>query len=113
MDFYRKNDKRHQIFMVICDVETLTFCKESFNAEMNGGIDDVRILKKSYDTFDLALLAHCNATIVSNEMGILHALLSGGAVTVYQPSLYDEPFDLPWIFKQHMTHWRATHLQEE
>lgn len=99
--------------MMICDAETLTFCKESFNAEMNGGIDDVRILKKSYDTFDMALLAHCNATIVSNEMGILHALLSGGAATVYQPSLYDEPYYLPWIFKQRMSHWRATNLQGE
>jgi hypothetical protein len=102
MAFYRKSYK-HVIFMMICDVETLTYCKDSFDNAKSPG--DVRILRTSFDTFDLALLSSCNATIVSNDNGALAALLSGGMTTVYHPD--PEHFYFPWLLSERMPDWNS------
>lgn len=105
MDFYRKNDKRRPIFIFVCDVETLAFCKESFDGE--SAVGDARVLRKSSDTFDIVLLAKCNASIVSNEMGALFALLNGGSTTVYYPPESEKIYYIPWLLSSKMSKWTA------
>lgn len=104
MDFHRKNDRT--IFMMICDMESLVFCQESFDGKK--AVGDARILRKSIDTFDFALMTSCNSTIVSNDLGVLHALLNGGDTTVHKPEDTDEPdYYTPWLISDQMANWYA------
>lgn len=104
MNFHRKNERA--IFMIICDVETFLFCQESFDGQTAPG--DVRILRKSDDKFDFALMASCNSTIVSNDNGVLHALVNGGATTVYKPEETAEPeYNIPWTISEQMPNFYA------
>lgn len=106
MNFHRKNERT--IFIFICDVETLTFCQESFGEQVKDAAGDARILRKSIDVFDFALMASCNATIISNEVGVLHALLSGGETTVHKPEITEEPdYYVPWLISEQMANWYA------
>lgn len=92
--------------MVICDMESLTFCQESFDGKE--AIGDARILRKSIDMFDFALMTSCNSTIVSNDLGVLHALLNGGDTTVHRPEATDEPeYYVPWLISEQMANWYA------
>lgn len=104
MTFHRKNEQA--IFIFICDLETLVFCQESFDGKDSLG--DVRILRKSTDMYDFALLTNCNSTIVSNNMGVLHALLNGGETTVYRPEATSEPeYYVPWLISEQMANFYA------
>lgn len=92
--------------MMICDVEILSFCQESFDGKDAKG--DARILRKSVDTFDYALMSSCNSTIVSNEFGVLHALINGGDATVYKPEPTNDPdFYVPWLISEEMANFYA------
>jgi outer membrane lipoprotein-sorting protein len=92
--------------MIICDAETFMFCQESFDGQKAPG--DVRILRKSDDMFDFALLSSCNSTIVSNDMGVLHALVNGGDTTVYKPEETAEPeYYVPWAISELMPNFYA------
>lgn len=92
--------------MVICDVESLTFCQESFNGPKAGG--DARILRKSVDIFDFALMTSCNSTIVSNDMGVLHALVNGDDTTVHRPEATADPeYYTPWLLSVNLPNWYA------
>lgn len=104
MAFHRKNERT--IFMFICDVESLIFCEESFDGK--DAVGDARILRKSIDTFDFALMSSCNSTIVSNEMGVLHALMNGGVTTVYKPEATNDPeYYVPWVISEQMANFYA------
>lgn len=102
MAFHRKNERA--IFIFICDVESLIFCEENFDGRE--AIGDARILRKSIDVFDFALMASCNSTIVSNDMGVLHALMNGGDTTVHKPEANSEPeYNVPWVISEQMANF--------
>ncbi|CRL02477.1 CLUMA_CG015158, isoform A [Clunio marinus] len=104
MNFHRKGDRT--IFIFICDIETFIFCEESFDGKH--AVGDARILRTSVKTFDFALMTSCNSTIVSNDVGVLHALLNNGVTTVYKPKLTEEPdYYVPWMISEHMANWYA------
>lgn len=104
MAFHRKNERT--IFMFICDVESLIFCEENFDGK--DAVGDVRILRKSIDVFDFVLMASCNSTIVSNDFGVLHALMNGGVTTVFKPEPFTEPeFYIPWAISELMANFYA------
>lgn len=104
MAFHRKNDRT--IFIIICDAESLIFCEENFDGK--DAVGDVRILRKSIDMFDFALMASCNSTIVSNEMGVLHALMNDGVTTVYKPEASNEPeYYVPFMLSEQMANFYA------
>lgn len=105
MNFHRKNQRT--IFIVVCDLETFVFCQESFDGK--DAVGDARILRKSDDLFDFGLLSSCNSTIVSNDMGVLHALMiNGGDTTVHRPELTAEPeYYTPWLISEQMANFYA------
>lgn len=104
MTFHRKTDRT--IFVIICDAESLVFCQESFDGK--DAVGDARILRKSVDTFDFALMASCNATIVSNDLGVLHALVNGGEATVFKPDATGEPeYYVPFLISELMANFIA------
>lgn len=105
MAYHRKNERA--VFVIICDLETLQFCHESFDGK--DAVGDARILRKSIDNFDFALLSSCNSTIVSNaELGVLHALINGGDATVYRPEITADPeYYVPFQFSEHMANFYA------
>jgi hypothetical protein len=102
MTFHRKKYK-NVIFMVICDVETLTLCKDTFDNEKSPG--DVRILRTSNENFDFALLTSCNTTIVSNDNGALAGLLNGGITTVFHPEV--SLFSIPYLLSERISEWNS------
>lgn len=105
MTFHRKGAEK-TIFMIVCDLESLVFCQESFDGKTSAG--DVRIIRKSIDNFDFALMSSCNATIVSNDMGVLHALMNGGETTVYKPEPTADPeYYVPWLMSEQMPNFYA------
>lgn len=92
--------------MFICDVESLIFCEENFDGK--DAVGDARILRKSVDLFDFALMSNCNSTIVSNDLGVLHALMNGGVTTVYKPEATDEPeYYVPLLISEQMANFYA------
>jgi hypothetical protein len=104
MSFHRKSERA--VFVVVCDAETYLFCQESFDGKTAPG--DVRLLRKSEAAFDFALLASCNSTIVSNDMGVLHALINGGDTTVYKPAETAAPeYYVPWLISEQMPNFYA------
>lgn len=104
MAFHRKNERT--VFVVVCDVESLIFCQESFDGPK--AVGDARILRKSVDTFDFALMTLCNSTIVSNDFGVLHALLNGGDTIVRRPEATADPeYYLPWLLSEALPNWYA------
>lgn len=104
MTFHRKNEGA--IFIFVCDLESLTFCQESFDGK--DAVGDVRILRRSTDMFDFTLLSNCNSTIVSNDMGVLHALMNGGDATVYRPEATADPeYYAPWVISEQMANFYA------
>lgn len=107
MIFHRRTDSLRNIFVIICDAEMMKFCQENFEDQHNM-LDDVRLLRKSSDYYDFTLMASCNATIVSNTLGVLHALINGGKTTVRHPGQSDEPdFYVPWLISEQIPNWYA------
>lgn len=107
MDFHRKNSLT--LFIVICDAESFTLCRETFERKGKSSTadkEDARILHRSNDPFEFALMASCNATIVSNEMGVLHALMNGGITTVFRPN-FDYSYNVPFLMSEQMENWYA------
>lgn len=105
MNFHRKTAST--IFMVVCDELSMQFCRETFMSNDNPEKDDTRVNRCSTDdAFDFALLASCNATIVSNEMGVLHALYNGGITTVHHPNS-DSSYYIPFLMSEQMENWYA------
>lgn len=104
MAFHRKNERT--VFIIVCDLESLTFCQESFDGK--DAVGDARILRKSVDVYDFALLSSCNSTIVSNDMGVLHALMNGGEATVHRPEATADPdYYIPWLMSEQMANFYA------
>lgn len=82
------------------------FCQESFDGK--DAVGDARILRKSIDSFDFALMTSCNSSVVSNDMGALHALLNGGDTTVYRPEATGDPeYYVPFLLSEEMANWYA------
>lgn len=104
INFHRKNAAT--IFLVICDELSFSFCRELFENEKNPDKEDARISRRSSAVFDFALMANCNATIVSNEMGLLHSLMSGGITTVFHPNS-DSSYYVPFLMSEQMENWYA------
>jgi hypothetical protein len=108
MDFHRKNALT--VFIVICDTESFNFCRETFEHHGKSSAankeDSARILHRSNDPFDFALMSSCNATIVSNEMGVLHALMNGGIATAFRPN-FDYSYNVPFLMSEQMENWYA------
>jgi hypothetical protein len=111
MNFYRKNDELN-IFMVICDTQSVTFCHDAFEKEKNPTMMDTRVMRKSSYAFDFVMMSSCNSTIISNEIGTLHALMSGGVTIAYKPEPHKEPrFYVPWLVSEKMDNWYSISVQ--
>lgn len=111
MAFHRKTEQT--VFIFVCDLESLTFCQESFDGKE--AVGDARILRKSIDMFDFTLLSNCNSTIISNDMGVLHALINGGDATVHRPEATADPdYYVPWLISEELANfyaidWHSSH----
>ncbi|KAG5680809.1 hypothetical protein PVAND_010294 [Polypedilum vanderplanki] len=105
MNFHRKNGGP-KIFMIICETQIFSFCRDIFEKKQKKA--DTRIMRKSSDVFDFTMMANCNGTIISNEMGVLHALMNGGMTVVYKPDLKNDPqFYIPWLMSEKMHNWHV------
>jgi hypothetical protein len=99
-----KNSTKRNIFVVVCEPPKFTFCRETFLK--NTTAYDVHLTRKSMNTFDFILMSTCNSTIVSNEMGVLHALINGGIAVTFKPGLKNDPQSyVPWLVSERMDNW--------
>ena len=102
MEFHRKNN-HNNIFIIICDIESLDFCQQNLE---KGLTSDVRVLRQSTQLFDFALMASMNQTIVSNDYGLLHAIINGGDTTVYQrESRSENPYNVAILMSEIIENW--------
>lgn len=83
-------------------------CRELFENVKNPQKDDSRVIRKSTDAFDFALMSNCNSTIISNEMGVLHALMNGGVTTVFHHT--DAEHYVPFLMSEQMENWYAINV---
>ncbi|CAO1403170.1 unnamed protein product [Diamesa serratosioi] len=105
MAYHRKNS-HNNVFIVICDIESLDFCQQNLEKGNGELISDVRVLRQSTELFDFALMASMNQTIVSNEYGLLHAILNGGTTTVYQKEIRsDNPYNVAILMSEIIENW--------
>ena len=106
MNYHQKNSTKRNIFVVICDQPKLVLCREIFLK--NTTAVDVHLTGKSMDTFDFILMSTCNSTIVSNEMGVLHALINGGITVAFKPGLKNDPQSyVPFVISERMDNWHS------
>jgi hypothetical protein len=93
--------------MVICDSLLLASCREVFEStKKKSTLFDARVVQKSSDAFDFALMAQCNGTIISNDNGVLHALINGGTAVVLKPKPKSDPqYYVPWLMSELMENW--------
>ncbi|KAL7034969.1 hypothetical protein ACKWTF_008201 [Chironomus riparius] len=106
MNFHQKNSTKRNIFVVICDQPKLIFCREVFLK--NTTAVDVHLTGKSIDTFDFILMSTCNSTIISNGMGVLHAIINGGITVAFKPGLKDDPQSyVPWLISEKIDNWHS------
>lgn len=69
---------------------------------------DVLVLRRADQNFNFALMASCNHTIISNEVGVLHALYNGGEATVFNPDVdNDKNFYIPLLMAEELPSWYA------
>ena len=105
MAYHRKNN-RNNVFLVICDIESLDLCQQNLEKGTGGLTSDVRVLRQSTELFDFALMASMNQTIVSNDYGLLHAILNGGVTTVYQTeSRSENPYNVAILMSEVIENW--------
>ncbi|XP_058811444.1 uncharacterized protein LOC131676393 [Topomyia yanbarensis] len=100
----RKLHLARLIFVVICDDPLGNPCRK-----INAPSEEVYVqpAKETAESGqDFALMSLCNHTIVSNEVGIFHALNNGGNTVVYQ---FSEPTDrvryMPWLIASELDRW--------
>lgn len=103
---YHRKSNRNNVFIVICDIESLDFCQQNLEKGTGGLTSDVRVLRQSTELFDFALLASLNQTIVSNDYGLLHAIINGGETTVYQKEIRSEnPYNIAILMSEVIHNW--------
>lgn len=91
------------IFVVVCEEPQGKICQK-----LHAPAEQVFVQGSKLDDpgHDFALMSLCNHTIVSNQMGIFHALNAGGEVVVYE---FEEPDArdryLPWLMANEMDTW--------
>lgn len=91
------------IFVVVCEEPRGKICQK-----LHAPAEQVYVQGSKADDpgHDFALMSLCNHTIVSNQLGIFHALNVGGEVVVYE---YEEPDArdryLPWLMANEMDTW--------
>ena len=92
------------IFLVICDSSSLLDYENLFYSNSS----DVRVLREADQYFSFALMASCNHTIISNVVGVLHAIYNGGEATVFEPETEDDKnFYIPLLMAQELPNWYA------
>lgn len=92
------------IFVIVCEEPQGKICQK-----LHAPSEQVYVQQSKLDDpgHDFALMSLCNHTIVSNQMGIFHALnQAGGEVVVYE---FEEPDArdryLPWLMANEMDTW--------
>ncbi|XP_062541470.1 uncharacterized protein LOC134209505 [Armigeres subalbatus] len=101
--FQRKLHFARLIFVVICEDHQSKLCKRIHAPEEEIYVQPTKANDPAYD---FALMSLCNHTIVSNNMGIFHALNNGGDVVVYEFEDTDERIHyLPWLLANELDTW--------
>lgn len=101
--FQRKLHYARLIFVVVCEEPQGKLCKniDSLQEEVY-----VQPMKVNNPGFDFALMSLCNHTIISNHMGIFHALNNRGDAVVYEFEAMDARIHyLPWLLANEMDNW--------
>lgn len=101
--FQRKLHFSRLIFVVICEEPQGKLCKK-----INAPQEEVYVQPMKVDDpgYDFALMSLCNHTIISNHMGIFHALNNGGDVVVYEFEETDARIRyLPWLLANDLDSW--------
>ncbi|XP_053682328.1 uncharacterized protein LOC128732909 [Sabethes cyaneus] len=100
----RKLHQARLIFVVICEDAQGKLCKQIAAPAEEIYVQQAKAANET--GHDFALMALCNHTIVSNELGIFHALISGGDVVVYEFSDEDDRMQyVPWSIASEMDRW--------
>ncbi|XP_058443436.1 uncharacterized protein LOC131425510 [Malaya genurostris] len=102
--FQRKLHAAMLIFVVACEDPEGNLC-----SKINAPAEEVYVhssRETSDSGRDFAMMSLCNHTIVSNEVGIFHALNSDGDVVVYE---FSEPSEnvryIPWLVANELNRW--------
>ncbi|XP_055549978.1 uncharacterized protein LOC129732774 [Wyeomyia smithii] len=104
--FQRKLHQARLIFVVICEDTQGKLCKRISAPE-----EEIYVLSEHEKDqvglgHDFALMTLCNHTIVSNDLGIFHALINGGDVVVYE---FSEEINraqyVPWLIASEKDRW--------
>ncbi|XP_055587079.1 uncharacterized protein LOC129739622 [Uranotaenia lowii] len=102
--FQRKLHSVRLIFLVICEDPQGAICQK-----LNAPKEEIHILLSAAGTnpaLEFALMVACNHTIISNHMGIFHALANGGDVVVYEhEDAISRGHYLPWLMATEMGNW--------
>lgn len=101
--FQRKLHYARLIFVVVCEEPQGKLCKQ-----IHAPQEEVYVqpMKDNDPGFDFALMSLCNHTIISNHMGIFHALNNGGDVVVYEFEATDSRVHyLPWLLANELDSW--------
>ncbi|XP_065084779.1 uncharacterized protein LOC135706990 [Ochlerotatus camptorhynchus] len=101
--FQRKLHYGRLIFVVICEEPQGKLCKK-----IHAPLEEVYVqpMKADDPGYDFALMSLCNHTIISNHMGIFHALNNGGDVVVYEFEEVDARIRyLPWLLANELDSW--------
>ena len=103
MSFMRK-EHVNPIFLVMCDPASIFDCENNFLTNST----DIRVLGRTEEIFNFGLMASCNHTIISNNVGVLHAIYNAGVATVYEPEVDDDKnFYIPLLMAQEISNWYA------
>lgn len=101
--FQRKLHFARLIFVVICEEPQNKLCKRIHAPEEEIYVQPMKMNDPGYD---FALMSLCNHTIISNHMGIFHALNNGGDVVVYEFEDMDVRIRyMPWLLANEMDSW--------
>ncbi|XP_019531944.2 uncharacterized protein LOC109422982 [Aedes albopictus] len=101
--FQRKLHFARLIFVVICEDPQSALCER-----IHAPKEEIYVqpMKANNPGYDFALMSLCNHTIISNHMGIFHALNNGGDVVVYEFEQTDVRIRyLPWLLANELDSW--------
>lgn len=88
----------------MCTDESIEYCTEFFQTNTAADIH-VTQAHTDYLAFDIATLSYCNHTIVSNDIGLIPAIINGGVTIVYDNQHSNSVNYLPLIFANEMHNW--------
>ncbi|XP_055617020.1 uncharacterized protein LOC129762610 [Toxorhynchites rutilus septentrionalis] len=101
--FQRKLQSARLIFVVICEEPHGNLCQK-----INAPQEEVYVQPsgRQHPGYDFALMSLCNHTIISNQVGIFHALYNGRDTVVYEFEDSEQRLKyVPWLVASELYNW--------